>query len=198
MSLYPTTPKFAATSLSSMQPTLVSRSQSGKRSVRKLDGHLWSFTASYPPMTRETFMPVYAFGLEQDGQYGTFTVCPPNFATPRGSVGGTPLVNGADQTGTTLDIDGCDALEINWGMKGDIFTVAGDLKVYILTQDIDTDVAGDATLTFRPALESSPADGAALTFTNVVFTMAYSSNVREAPCNIASHYSYEVDLVEAV
>jgi len=69
------------------------------------------------------------------------------------------LVNGASQTGTTLNIDGVDIAP----KIGDTFTVAGVAKAYTITAAV-TVVSGATTLTIAPALASSPADNAAVTF----------------------------------
>lgn len=72
---------------------------------------------------------------------------------------GTVLVNGGSQTGTSLAVDGLTATPQN----GDTFTVAGIEKVYTITSAV-TVSSGGATITISPALASSPADNAAVTF----------------------------------
>lgn len=78
---------------------------------------------------------------------------------------GTVLVNGAGQTGSTLAVDGLTAVP----QAGDTFTVAGVAKTYIVTAT-PTVTSGAATLAISPALDSSPADNAALTFRSTKFT----------------------------
>ena len=79
----------------------------------------------------------------------------------RESVTGTPLVDGASQTGTTLDIDGITTPStIPVGYR---FTISGDTTEYRTTEPALV-TAGAATLTITPALASSPADNAAITF----------------------------------
>lgn len=72
---------------------------------------------------------------------------------------GSALVNGAGQSGTTLVIDGLTDVP----QAGDTFTVAGVTQVYTLI-GAPSVTAGAATLTITPALASSPADNAAITF----------------------------------
>ena len=72
---------------------------------------------------------------------------------------GTVLVNGASQTGSSLIVDGLTAAP----QAGDVFKIAGVDLVYTVTADASlTD--DDATLAINPALDSSPADNAAITF----------------------------------
>jgi hypothetical protein len=72
---------------------------------------------------------------------------------------GTVLVDGAGQTGTTLDIDGLTSVP----QVGDTFFVAGIEKVYTITSAV-TVTGGAAALTIQPTLAASPADNAAITF----------------------------------
>jgi len=72
---------------------------------------------------------------------------------------GTPLVNGGSQTGSTLAIDGL----LTAPQQGDAFKVAGVNLVYTVTATA-TVTSGGTTLAINPALASSPADGAVITF----------------------------------
>jgi hypothetical protein len=72
---------------------------------------------------------------------------------------GTVLVDGASQTGSSLVVDGLDSTP----QLGDIFKIAGVDKIYTVTAT-PTVTSGGATIAIDPALASSPADNAALTF----------------------------------
>jgi hypothetical protein len=72
---------------------------------------------------------------------------------------GTVLVNGASQTGSSLIVDGLTGVP----KVGDTFTLAGVEKIYTVTANA-TVTGGGATLAINPALASSPADNAAITW----------------------------------
>jgi hypothetical protein len=72
---------------------------------------------------------------------------------------GTVLVNGGSQTGTSLIVDGLTGVP----QQGDTFTLSGVEKVYTITASV-TVTSGSATLTISPALATSPADNAPITF----------------------------------
>ena len=72
---------------------------------------------------------------------------------------GTVLVNGASQSGSSLVVDGLTSAP----QQHDIFKIAGVNKIYRVTADA-TVSSGGATLAISPALDSSPADNAAITF----------------------------------
>ena len=197
MAAFPTSPKFATVRLRSNQQSFRDRAQSGKGYARKTTGHQWTFTASFLDLSREQMAEVFAFAMEQDGVYGTFTVVPPDLATPRGTALGSPVVDGAGQTGTTLNVRGATASQAAFLKKMDIFSINGDTKVYMVTQDAASDGSGDVALTFRPPLEISPADGAVLTVANVAFTMSFASAIREYDVKQPVLYDFEIDLAEA-
>ena len=72
---------------------------------------------------------------------------------------GTVLVNGASQSGSSLVVDALTSAP----QQHDIFKIAGVNKIYRVTADA-TVSSGGATLAISPALDSSPADNAAITF----------------------------------
>lgn len=112
-----------------------------------------------------------------------------------GSMGGTPLVNGASQTGSTLAIDGVTAG--NTWTKGTVFTLAGvnsvhpesrvstgKLQQFVVTADA-TFTGGAATVSISPSIvtsgalqtvSGSPADNAAVTVVGSAST-AYAQNL---------------------
>lgn len=102
-----------------------------------------------------------------------------------GALGGTPLVNGAGQTGSSLVTNGWTAAAATRLNAGDIFTVAGvyavnplnkfstgKLQQFVVTSAASSDASGNATISISPAIVTSgatqnvtgsPASGAALT-----------------------------------
>ena len=146
----------------------------------RLGGGRWVATYTLPRMKRAEAMLWKAFFLKCEGSAYTFNAYDPDATSPLGAWTGTPLVNGASQTGSTLAIDGCTADVFGWGMAGDYFSVGGELKQ--LTQDADTNGSGETTLYFKPALRSSPADNAAITFEQATCEMVLTDD-QQAPGN---------------
>jgi hypothetical protein len=92
-----------------------------------------------------------------------------DYLTPNGSAEGTPLVKGASQTGSTIDVDGITGTPgAGWLKAGDVISFAGINCVYDVTADV-TEAAGDATIPISPPIYTggSPADDAAVTITGV-------------------------------
>lgn len=128
--------------------------------------------------------PLYGFGTDMDQNVIKHVV---------GPLGGTPLVNGASQTGSTLVTDGwtaAAALRLN---KGDVFTIAGvfavnpvsrqttnQLQQFVVTANVSSDGSGNASIPISPAITptgqfqnvtASPADNAALTIVGAANTV---------------------------
>ena len=194
---FPTSLAFNSLNVKSVQHTYVSRALSGRRQVRQLGGQFWKMTATFPPMTRAQFAPIYAFVVKQRGRYESFTIVPAVVSTGQGSPAGTPLVNGASQTGRSLVTDGWNA-SIAIFKAGDFLKIAGNDKVYMCTTDVSSDGSGNATISIEPALVASPADDGAITHSSVSFTVALTSGIQEFSTDTSGLYSYELDFEEVL
>ena len=113
----------------------------------------------------------FAVGL--NGQATTVSLR--NYAeNNRGSFGGTPLVSGAGQTGTSINIDGCSNSVTNWIREGDWFSIGGELK--ICTADANSSGGGAATISFAPRLRYAPDNNSAVTTSAATGTFKLESN----------------------
>lgn len=102
----------------------------------------------------------------------SFTISHQDHLTPKGAYGGSPLVAGADQTGSTINLDGASNTITNWSRAGDLVTFANITPVYEVTADTDSDGGGLVALPITPPIFSggSPADNAVVTTTGVTVT----------------------------
>jgi hypothetical protein len=82
----------------------------------------------------------------------------------RGAYGGTPLVNGASQTGSSIDLKGLSTTVTDWIKAGDYFSidVNGEHELKMATADASSDGSGLITVAFEPRLRASPLDNAAV------------------------------------
>lgn len=124
-----------------------------------------------------------------------------------GALGGTPLVNGANQTGSSLVTDGWTAAAATRLNVGDVFTIAGvyavnpqsrastgRLRQFVVTAAGVSDGSGNMTISIYPAITppdtlgnavqfqtvtASPADNAAITVLGAANTVS--------PQNLAFH-----------
>jgi len=188
---YPTTPVFSAVNFQSEYFNLSSQTISGRIQVRNIGGQRFSFSASYPPMTRSEFQPVMAFIMSQRGMAETFSIVLPEVSDASGTVAGAMAADGAGAIGdTSIDVNG-----ISGVLKaGDVFKFAGHNKVYMATADR----SGPGTLSFQPALISSVSDNEVMAYDNVPFTVRLANDVQEFSVATDLSYRYEVDFVEAI
>jgi len=194
---YPSTPRFSSVDLESNFQVFVSITQSGKRNVRQTGAHRWILRGTYSSLTRQQFMPVYAFLMDQEGQYGSFNFVAPDLATPQGSGNGTPLVDLASQVGKSINTKGWANNETVL-KAGDILRFAGHSKVYMMTADATSDGTGLATLAISPALQESPADNEGITINNVPFNVMQTGNVQKYGARNPLLYTFEVSFVEVL
>ena len=194
---FPSSPAFQSLNIQSIQPTFISRAISGRRQARQIGGQFWKMTATFPPMTRAEFAPIYAFIIAQRGRYESFTLVPPVVGNPQGSAGGTPLVNTGSQTGRSLVTDGW-TYSTTIFKAGDYLKLAGNDKVYMITADVSSDVAGNATISIEPALVACPADNAVVTYTSVPFTVALASGIQEFATGTSGLYEFEAEFEEVL
>ena len=191
---YPTTPVFNAINFSSEQKTITSTTDSGKMFSVQVDGQRFKFSASYPPMNRSEFAPVYAFIMKQRSQKETFQIALPDLKNANGDVSGVVSTNGTASAGdTSVAVDG-----MTGTLKaGDFVKFNGHSKVYMVVADV-TASAGSATLTIEPPLRENLSDNEVVTYDGVEFTVRLTNDIQEFNTGIYSLYRFEVDFIEAL
>jgi len=163
-------------------------------------GQRWEVDVTLPAMARADAEQWVAFLVSLRGQLGTFTLGDPVGATPRGSAGGTPLVNGASQTGGTLNIDGCTASQTGWLKAGDYIQLgtAGTATLHKVLADADSDGSGEVSLDIWPYIRTAPADNASVITSNTVGRFRLASNQQNWNINEASIYGMTFGGIEAI
>lgn len=124
-------------------------------------GAAFAFSVGWPAINDDerVLMEVFLSQLKKAG----YRTKPPIFAyQKRGALTGAPLVNGGAQSGLTLITDGWTHGVTKIGAAGDFIQLATN-QLIRLTQDVNSDGSGNATLHFEPALRNAPADNSALT-----------------------------------
>ena len=191
-----TTFEISRVDIISMQKVFRSRSLSGKRMARLGGYHLWKLRVTFNPMTPSESASLRGFLIDQRGGYETFTFTPPDLANPLGNWGTITVSSVTDDN--TLVMTGFGTNDSDAVKSGDVFTIAGSTKVYMVTADAASDGSGDATVSFQPALVDTPSGGEAVTHTSVLFTVELD---RDETSFSRSGYLYNtmtIDLVEAL
>ena len=195
--------KFETMGIQSIQPTLISKSISGKKLSRTIDAQRWAFTISIITSTRATaYGELMAFIVKQRSGKENFTIIPPELEDARGNESGTLLVNGSHAVGdTTIAIDGFAGDGAGRLLAGDFLKFAHD-KIYMVVGDV-TSSSNAATVTIEPPLTTALANDSSVTYDNVPFTVHLTNDVQEfgvvgTDKDGNSLYKYEFDVEEAL
>ena len=193
---------FIAINLRSNQKTLLSETDSGKTFRRQVQGQRFSFTVSYPPMTRSEFAPLMAFIMKQRNRKENFTITFPSYFNAQGNETGTLLVNGSHTaTDTTIAIDGFAGDGAGRLKAGDLIKFAHD-KVYMVVEDA-TSSSNASTVTIEPPLREALADDSSVTYDSVPFNVHLTSDVQEFATGQVDKdgnllFTYEFDVIESL
>ena len=195
---------FSTLGIKSIQNTIISKSQSGKKLARQIDGQRFAFTAQIITGKRsDIYGELMAFIMKQRSQKENFTIIPPEIEDARGIETGTLAVNGSHTVGdTTIAIDGFAADTANRLRSGDFIKFNGHTKVYMVVADV-TSSSGAATVTIEPPLNTALSDDEAVAYDNIPFTVHLTNDVQEfgavsADKNGNVLYQFELDVEEAL
>lgn len=172
----------------------------GQQQVYRHQGQWWEMEVTMPAMKRADAEAVAAFLIKLSGQYGTFLLGDIANTAPRGVGTGTPLVQGASQTGDTLVTDGWTPSTTGILKAGDWIQLgsASSTRLHKVLDDVNSDGSGNATLTIWPNLRSSPSDNAAITINNTKGIWRLASNAQDYTIDIGKVYGMTFACMEAL
>ena len=194
--------RFNAVNFQSNQKTLLSQTDSGKTFRRQIQGQKFSFTVSYPPMTRSEFAPIMAFIMKQRSRKEDFTIVFPSYLNAQGNETNTLLVNGVHAVAdTTIAIDGFAGDGAGRLKAGDLIKFAHD-KVYMIVEDV-TSSSNSATVTIEPPLRTALANDTSVTYDSVPFNVHLASDAQEFASGQVDKdgnllFNYEFDVIESL
>ncbi len=172
--------KFETFGIKSIQNTIISKSQSGKKLARQIDNQRFGFTASIITAKRsDVYGELMAFIIKQRSGKENFTIIPPEIEDARGTETGSVLVNGVHAVGdTTIAMDGFAGDGAGRFKTGDFIKFASHDKVYMVVADV-TSSSNASTVTIEPPLITALADDSAVTYDNVPFTVHLTNDIQE-------------------
>ena len=191
------TAKFQSLGIKSIQNTIISKTVSGKKLARQIDGQRWSFTARVITAKRsDVYGELMAFIIKQRSGKENFTIVPPEVEDARGTASGTP--NGtasAGATSITLGGSGTGTLK-----AGDFIKFDNHDKVYMVVAD-QSDIS-TGSLTIEPPLTTA-VSSSDITYDNVPFTVYLTNDIQEfgvvgADKDGNALYQFEFDVEEAL
>jgi hypothetical protein len=189
--------KFESLGIKSNQNTILSKSQSGKKLARQIDGQRFGFTARIITAKRsDVYGELMAFIIKQRSGKENFTIIPPEVEDARGTASGTPHgTASAGATSITLGGTGTGTLK-----AGDFIKFANHDKIYMVVAD-QSDIS-TGSLTIEPPLTTA-VSSSNITYDNVPFTVHLTNDMQEfgvvgADKDGNALYQYEFDVEEAL
>ena len=196
--------KFETMGIRSIQNTIISKSQSGKKLARQIDNQRFGFTARIITGKRsDIYGELMAFIIKQRSGKENFTIIPPEIEDARGTETGTVLVNGVHAVGdTTIAMDGFAGDGAGRFKAGDFLKFASHDKVYMVVSDA-TSSSNASTVTIEPPLITALADDSVVTYDNVPFTVHLTNDIQEFGVVGADKdgnllYQFEFDVEESL
>ena len=191
------TSKFETLGIKSIQNTIISKTVSGKKLARQIDGQRWGFTARVITAKRsDVYGELMAFIIKQRSGKENFTIIPPEVEDARGTASGIPHgTASAGDTSITLGGTGTGTLK-----AGDMIKFANHDKVYMVVAD-QSDIS-TGTLTIEPPLTTA-VSSIDITYDNVPFTVHLTNDIQEfgvagADKDGNALYQFEFDVEEAL
>ncbi len=168
--------------------------------IQTYQGMLWSAGVTLPPMKRETAAQWIAFLTSLNGMEGTFLLGDPAGITPRGIGTGSPLVNGASQTGRTLDTKGWSTGITGILLAGDYIQLGSGVtsRLHQVVQDASSDGGGLASLEIWPVLRESPVADSAIVINSAKGIFRLTGNTSRFEVDFTSFYGLGFSAVEVI
>ena len=191
------TAKFESLGIKSIQNTIISKSQSGKKLARQIDGQRFGFTARIITAKRsDVYGELMGFIIKQRSGKENFTIIPPEVEDARGTASGTPHgTASAGATSITLGGTGTGTLK-----AGDFIKFASHDKIYMVVAD-QSDIS-TGSLTIEPPLTTT-ISSSNIQYDNVPFTVHLTNDIQEfgvvgADKDGNSLYQFEFDVEESL
>lgn len=166
-------------------------------------GQRWHASIGLPMMVRDQAEDWINFLFSLDGSTGTFLMGDAAYLAQgrRGATAVSSLyVFGGGQTGSSLMVSGFENSLTNALKAGDYFQIGTDAnaRLYRLIENTSSDGSGHATLSFRPPLRLSPANGSTVYLTNPQGIFRLLSDDLSYSINADRHYGLSFEAEEAL
>lgn len=174
-----------------------------KQQIVQHTGQRWEATITIPPVKRDLAEEWVAFILALKGQTGTFLLGDPLGTAPRGTASsnaGTPVVNGASQTGEVINIDGLPTSETGYLLAGDYIQLGSGstATLHKVLEQVNTTGLGEASFAIWPSIITAPADNAIVTLTNAKGRFRLKNNTQSWQINNINSYGISFEAVQAI
>ena len=142
-----------------------------------MPGARWEATLTWRTLPPADYRLLEAFLASMGGMAGRFWYGPVH-APRRATGGGSPVINGASQTGATMSMRGFSA-NAQAFLAGDWFSytdTGNRRRLHQVTADVTANGSGVASVPIAPAIRRAGADGAAVTIASPTGTFMLASD----------------------
>jgi hypothetical protein len=189
----PATIDFSATDIVALSTSVFT----GNQQIQDWQQGWLEASVSMPPLTHPQAQQWIAFMLGLRGQANVFQLGDPLAVAPLGSGAGSPLVNGAGQTGYSLATKGWTPGAAAVLQPGDWLQIG--LRLYRTTLAVvNADSSGNAVVNIWPPLRESPADATVVQLNNTQGLWRLKSNTRKWSITAARLYGLQFEIREAI
>jgi len=196
---FPLTPTPKSLTLTQQTNSRQSEAHNLRTITRSRDANRWIITAEYEDsLTEAELWPLYAFAIKQKGRRETFTVILPNKTAPRGTGAGSPVVNALTSAGAQTMVVSAFGNSQTVLEVGDVFTIAGNSKTYMVTSAVTSDSGGSANVDFYPPLLANASAGVSITMASVAFTVRFATDNVTTQINAPLQHNFSIAMVEDV
>jgi hypothetical protein len=169
---------------------------SGQQQIQNWQAGWLSASVTMPPMKDSHARAWVAFLLACQGVQNVFQLGDPFRAAPLGSGAGSPLVNGAGQTGFTLATKGWTPSAAGVLQPGDLLQIG--YRLYTNLTALNADGSGNAIASIWPNIRESPADATAIALSNTQGIWRLENNARSWSISEMKTYGLTFKIREAI
>ena len=159
---------FKSSRFSLSRKTSISQSPfTGAQQVYAHSQALWTASYTLPPMKREKASEWLSFFMKLKGREGTFLAYDPDAKAPLGKITGAVTLDGAISIGdSSIDVSTTNNSKVDAFKAGDYIQIGSgaDSRLYMITDDADTDSSGDTTLNIQPSIKKSATSGSSVIY----------------------------------
>jgi len=159
--------------------TAMSRSNSGYVTTVDFTGGWWTIDATMPNLPRHISDRYLAFIDDKRGNATRFQLILSKYSDSKSNYRGTITVVGTPSLGSSVAIETSNPQAVENEIilrRGDFIKFASTDKVYRVTEDIKSDLSGQATLRVSPNLITVPIANSNVIFRSVPFIVVMQSN----------------------
>jgi hypothetical protein len=194
----PASPGLRAVTITQMSTVGLSVSPfTAQQQVQEWPGQTWKAQCVLPRMTRAQAANWIAALVSLRGMANTFMLGDPAGKVPRGVNVGAPLINGADNGGSSVSIKGWTPSTNNVLVRGDWIQLP-DNHLHMILSDENSDAGGIASFDIWPDLRSTFNDGLPVITSNAQGVFRLAGNEQSWDIDEAITFGLQFNCIEAI